>query len=119
MSKGLEALKTVGNIKVDNDIETFIIKDISEYKTIEKELKEKEELQKLLDHERDLNNHLITHEVKALDIIKEKRVNVKAFLMCCNEKTGLLIYNSQVLENQELTEEEFNLLKEVLLCPKN
>ena len=116
MNKVLKALKTIGEIKVDDERETFVIKDIDEYKTVEKELKEKEELQKLLEHERDLNNHLITHEVKALEIIKNKNV----MMHWLKVSKSLEHYNSALNKfAEELTQEEYDLLKEVLLCPKN
>lgn len=57
---------------------------------------------------------IIRRELKALEIIKEKGVNVRAFLKCCHRADGLLIYNSQCVESQELTQEEYDLLKEVL-----
>ena len=62
---------------------------------------------------------IIAKELKALEIIKEKRVNVRAFLKCCHIEDGLTIYNNQCddkqeKESKELTKEEYDLLKEVL-----
>lgn len=62
---------------------------------------------------------VIEKELKVLEIIKKKRVNVRAFLKCCHREDGLLIYNNQcdnksVAESKELTQEEFDLLKERL-----
>ena len=78
---------------------------------VRKELKEKEELQKLLDHERELNNHLILHECKALEIIKKKNVKIE-WLKYSNSVEK---YNQGIGDTSEyLTPEEYDLLKEVL-----
>lgn len=56
-------------------------------------------------------------KLKAFEIIKEKRVNVLMFVCYANSgKNGFKMYN-QAMENEEwrLTQEEFDLLKEVLL----
>lgn len=58
-------------------------------------------------------------KLKALEIIKRKRVNVRAFLKCCHTIDGLLIYNGQcdnsnAVESKELSQKEYDLLKEVL-----
>ena len=63
---------------------------------------------------------IIEKHLKALEIIKEKRVNVRAFLKCCHREDGFTIYNNQCddkqeKESKELTPEEYELLKEVLL----
>lgn len=63
---------------------------------------------------------IIEKDLKALEIIKEKRINVRAFLKCCHREDGLTIYNNQCddrqeKESKELTQEEYDLLKEVLL----
>ena len=58
----------------------------------------------------------IEKELKALEIIKEKKVNIFTFYECCswhnpsnyNDSIGCPI-------NYELTQEEYDLLKEVLL----
>ena len=50
-------------------------------------------------------------ELKALEIIKEKEVNVFIFLHSGDLET----YNDMVEDNRKLTKEEFDLLKEVLL----
>lgn len=67
-----------------------------------------------------LNLSGISKKLKALELIKEKRVNVRAFLKCCHTEDGLTIYNSQCndekeRESKELTQEEYDLLKEVLI----
>lgn len=50
-------------------------------------------------------------ELKALEIIKEKEVNVFIFLHSGDLET----YNDMVEDNRKLTQEEYDLLKEVLL----
>jgi len=59
-------------------------------------------------------------QLKALEIIKEKNVNVRAFrkvlLMKQNDDVKLMAYNSQNDKYEDdLTQEEYDLLKEVLL----
>ena len=57
------------------------------------------------------NAHLLVEKsLKALEIIKEKNVDI---WLIQNKKT-LKQYNSMVDESRKLTQEEFNLLKEVL-----
>ena len=51
---------------------------------------------------------IIEKELKALEIIKEKEVDIKAF----NDLQDLQDYNYYC--SPELTQEEYNLLKEVL-----
>lgn len=54
---------------------------------------------------------IIEKELKALDIIKTKKVNVMIFLGCDN----LEEYNKHPLTWNYLTQEEYELLKEALL----
>ena len=63
-------------------------------------------------------------KLRALEIIKEKNVNIGSFIKCCSnidyEKyiNGWGNWNKDILYNlskNPLTQEEFNLLKEVLL----
>ena len=53
---------------------------------------------------------LIETALKALKIIKEKEVNVFIFLHSGDLET----YNDMVEDNRKLTQEEYDLLKEVL-----
>lgn len=53
-------------------------------------------------------------EHKALDIIKEKNVDLRTLKACFKVECGLQEYNKHQYKENELTEEEFNLLKEVL-----
>ena len=88
MSKGLEALERIKNweLFIDFEIDTNGMEEFGEeIKIIEKEL-------------------------KAFDIIKQKQVNVK----CIMSGWGLGKYNSYK-SHEKLTEEEYDLLREVLL----
>lgn len=51
---------------------------------------------------------------KALEIIKEKDVDLRTLKACFKVECGLQEYNKHQYKENELTEEEFNLLKEVL-----
>ena len=51
-----------------------------------------------------------TKNLKALEIIKEKEVNVFIFL----HSGDLVTYNDMVEDNRKLTDKEYNALKEVL-----
>ena len=62
----------------------------------------------LIDESKVLN---LIKAVRALEIIKEKEVNVFIFLHSGDLET----YNDIVEDNRKLTEEEYDLLKEVLL----
>ncbi len=53
-------------------------------------------------------------EHKALDIIKEKNVDLRTLKACFKVECGLQEYNKHQYKENELTEEEFKLLKEVL-----
>ena len=62
----------------------------------------------------------LSRRIKALEIIKKKKVNVRALLKSFySPKDGLSVYNSQCcdwqeMESKELTREEYEFLKEVL-----
>lgn len=93
MSKGLEALEVLKNIQTM----TFGNSDL-----IESAYKEECEV--------------IEKELKALEIIKKKRVNVHKFMWCIFKKYSAFHYNFYFCEedDQFLDDEEFELLKEVL-----
>lgn len=55
---------------------------------------------------------LIEKKAKAFDIIKAKKVYPLKLMMY---KNNLSFYNMEVSEERRLDEEEFNLLKELLL----
>ena len=88
MSKGLEALKELTNELLGH---TALLTD--------DDVKAKETI--------------IEKELKALEVIKNKKVNVFLLINC----DSLEEYNSQtyVYPQRQLTQEEYNLLKEVLL----
>ena len=86
MSKGLEALKSIWLYIDEPTKRQFALQD---YKIIEKEL-------------------------KALEIIKEKEVNVFIFLHSGDLET----YNDMVEDNRKLNQKEYKLLKEVLTLRK-
>ena len=98
MTKVQESLKELERFEIsflneDNEITEQLIKDTEEHKIIEREL-------------------------KALEIIIEKQVDIELFNRCksCKE------YNYSVgfsRFNRDLTEEEFNLLKELENVRKN
>ena len=85
MSKGLEALERI--------IESFYDKESEDIKCVKKEL-------------------------KALEIIKTKKVATFLLIWLMNKhtkKTALELYNRSCDEDRQLTEEEYDLLKEELL----
>lgn len=93
MSKGLEALKELLEyVNFENRHDSKSEKAVSNFDIIEKEL-------------------------KALEIIKNKKV---AYLFMWliekhNKKCALRLYNEPCEEDRKITEEEYDLLKEVLL----
>lgn len=126
MSKGLKALQDIRlRIFIESEVQSKkVVKDL---KTIEKELKEYEELKKpkrivgtttmdkalkkfLID-----NNPSVAKELKALEIIKEKEINIHALLLHLKRFDSPIGYNALVGEKYQLAQEEYDLLKEVLL----
>ena len=114
MSKELEALEKIGNAKTKDTsfgdtIKTNLTK---QYKIIETALKEYEGAK---NHIEALNKERIENSIKlkALEIIKEKRVDVDYLI----ESVSLEEYNKhiQYCYGSLLTQEEYDLLKEVLL----
>lgn len=58
----------------------------------------------------------IEKELKALEIIKNKQVNIFRFIsLCIIQKMPVSIYNAVYSDEYTLTQEEYELLKEVLL----
>lgn len=129
MSKGLVALETIIQY---NDLRNPVRGQMYLINIIEKELKRLEKIddkkvvymtstqgqaQKVID---ELSKHkevVITNlsdqkKLKALEIIKEKKVNVGLLLRCATVER----YNKGICyEPRHLIQEEFDLLKEVLL----
>ena len=54
----------------------------------------------------------VRKELKALEIIKEKEVNMQVFNQCEDVETYNKVYIKQ--KDRQLTQEEFNLLKKVI-----
>ena len=117
MSKGLEALKEIKNRwawhNPQHDLE-----DNFDY--IEKELKEKEtqdDYIKMLEDRIDNLETSYQRIKKALEIIISKGVNVGLLKRCGDIESYLWQIHTQVSQgvSHELTEEEYSLLKEVLL----
>lgn len=102
MNKGLEELE-----KIKNWLYTHDLQALCDIDTIEKELKEGEKAQFKL---KALGNFV--KKDKALEIIKEKLVNL-FHLVHTDTKEA---YNDLVSEHyRELTQEEYDLIKEVVL----
>ena len=64
---------------------------------------------------------IIEKELKALEIIKGKRVNVRALIKSYYSKYGFQMYNdtqcadkNEKLDSKDLTQEEYDLLKGML-----
>lgn len=116
MSKESTPLEALQNIK---QCLFWSEKGLKEIDIIEKALKEYERLKKLYKLEEETSKHLndtvlsmneeVNKQEEVLRIIKEKRVNVN-WLLTHNRKE----YNCGTL-SPDLTQEEFGLLKEVLL----
>ena len=134
MDKGLEALKRMGEfhnkryfaMKTDNGDNMAwnfnTVKELfpNEFEIIEKDLKDYDLLK------RSLNRNWVEvvndeKKLKALEIIKEKRVDVDCLMDCFQydgfiHTNGLIEYNHSTTKTQkELDQEEYDLLKEVLL----
>lgn len=104
------------------DIDKEIIVIENAIKRLEK-LDEPKKIVGSISFEQSMENYVknncpsIAKKLKALDIIKEKRVDTTS-LFICFEKYDLETFNMSVngaKEEKPLTQEEFNLLKEVLL----
>lgn len=140
MSKGLEVLDDVREqlisitafvsaknkelsvmycLKENDDIKRYVDNVIG-LKEIENELKRLEELEKAFDtlsKEDEKAKKLLSKEIeknRAFEIIKNKNVNVD-YLKVALSLDSLSYYNSLVGKERQLTQEEYDLLKEVLL----
>ena len=126
MSKELEALEEIknhkikldANIKYDNGDETQYrfetIKDMfpKQFAIIETALKDHEKITSGDFHIEPINVHIENQkQIKAFEIIKDKEVDVFIFLHSGDLET----YNDIVEDNRKLTQEEYVLLKEVVL----
>ena len=112
MSKELSPLEALEKIRKEIAYYSLYKKHLD---TIETALKDYEELKKLKllpypkvnDEE---YRRSVIKRLQALEIIKDKEVNVFIFLHSGDLET----YNDMVEDNRKLTQEEYNLLKEVL-----
>lgn len=130
MTKELEAFedlkRQVGNMpytSYDNGLgnrTTFLIKDSAIFPIIENALKEYESAKniiKALNKERAKN----IIKIKALEIIRETRVDTNLIKLSedydhyCSMEAIKILNNVQTTKQKGITEEEYNLLKEVLL----
>lgn len=99
-------------------LETCFPKELKRLETLEEDFMSLTETNMELVQEQARNQK----KLKALEIIKDKRVNVADLVDCIiNEKTGydengLEEYNGWQIRYRQLTQAEFDLLKEVLLC---
>lgn len=104
--------------KYGSSIKGFIIQDLDRLEKLEKENQELEEIVKLNNHYvSDLENERtkLKEELKAFELIKNKEVNVM-WLKEIFKDGRYCYYKYEILYThyKELTEEEFNFLKEVL-----
>ena len=116
MTKELKALKELKTrygafFSINDDERCRIIETaLKRIPTLEKALRLEIEISAQLNNERikDLK------KLKAFEIIKEKKVNVSWFIHCQMFRSPLMMYN-ELHDNRELTQEECDLLNEVLL----
>lgn len=102
MTKELEALQDLSKL-------VFIHGGVEQYKIIETALKEYEGAKSHIEalHKERIDNEL---KLKALEIIVKKNVNINYLQTCRFED-----YNNLVEIEEQLTQEEYDLLKKVLL----
>lgn len=107
-SDNQKAFDVIENALNDNHFYHHIIDKICKYLSIDNSSH-----RDLVETENEILNTILENEnkLKALKIIKEKEVNVFIFLHSGDLET----YNDMVEENRKLTQEECDLLKEVLL----
>ena len=112
----LEALKIL-NRYACNNLEYLDYEIDNCYCILETALKEYEELQndycKVIE-ERGKWQKETQKKLKALEIIKEKQVEIGWLLFCFKHDKKVGVYNSSQLTDYYLTKKEFDLLKEVL-----
>lgn len=114
MSKELEALVELQSIKEANPSEAFECLD-KLAKQIE--LDEDTDYWEIRNAHKTVEQSLLKAEKehKALEIIKEKECDIRWFKYCIKVNSEVETYNNGLPEYYEkLTQEEFNLLKEVL-----
>lgn len=122
MSKGLEYIQKVINVQKmrieyykDVGTDTTIHEgELTHLKQVEQELKEGQLWKQKYDMLEKLHINLIAENgatKKILEIIKEKQANITILIGC----DSLEEYNKHPLSWKHLTQEEYDLLKEVLI----
>ena len=115
MNKGLEALKSMWLYIDEPTKRQFALQD---YKVIESELNDYEEtkkdLKQVISDYQDLGNS-VYKQVKALEIIRNKKVDVWSLGICYSLKNYHYVISAKHYPELKLTQEEYDLLKEVLL----
>ena len=120
MSKGLDALKRYRDIPTTMDYD-IIEQELEAYQEIQTymqqyEISEIEELRRTLHNDWVIRQKFKTdtaNVAKALEIIKEKRVDVAELVVSCDLKAYNYLF--RLVEKWQLTQEEYDLLKEVLV----
>lgn len=122
MNKGLKTLEKLRQYW-NNNIPLSVRQGLKIVSTLEEELKDKDELTQALSIATCENGDLLKYK-KAFDIIKNKSANTRNLVIYCfemddtyEEYVDAFNYNDNYWElgNELLTEEEYNLLKEMLL----
>lgn len=125
MSKGLEALRKI-EIHLDYLDETYNVNYGEEFDIIEKELKELEERREMMKRFNEACVPMILDnetekKLKALEIINKKEINISVLKVCSTFKEynnyirNEYQYCTEIIEEMSLTQEEWDLLREVLL----
>ena len=131
MNKGLEELKRLAYENACCRCQYYIDKKCTNngecvWKTIEKELKELEERREMMRRFNEacvpmILDNKTEQKLKALEIIKEKEVSIDYLMVSINydKEKALDYYNQWTMEYGiiclPLTQEEYDLLKEILL----
>ena len=117
MSKELEALEKIKNIKTisvpERRVTTFQEKYKVELELIEDTIKDHETLKKEYEFLSEHCNELLNEsrkEHRVIEIIKNKQVDLSCLIF-----DGLELYNENMHPTRVITQEEYDLLKEVLL----
>lgn len=115
--KSFEIIKKMYIYFVKNyrDLEPkLMICEKEDFDNVENALKEYEGAKNHIEalHKERVDNAI---KLKALEIIKEKKVDVFRFdNLCILQNMPLFVFNNQLSEKYQLTQEEYDLLKEVL-----
>ncbi len=122
MIKELEALKEAKNFRHEKD-KNLVIIDIDYFNRCLDGIKGRIEELEETNHSMYLREHENTKKLKALEIIIKKMVNLDDLNDAIyednyhqnNEHNAIDIYNQNRFEYKRLTQEEYDLLREVLL----